>query len=65
MPSFKKRSSKIPKGYRLKPSTHKLINTLSEILRADYDAVITKACKKMYKELNINELKHFTKQEAK
>ncbi len=39
------------KGYRLKISTHKLIDKMQIMLRADQDKVITLACEKLYKEL--------------
>jgi hypothetical protein len=52
MTSFKKKSRKTAKGYRLKPETHKLINKLCELLEADQDEVISKACRKIYKEVS-------------
>jgi hypothetical protein len=48
---IKQKPEKIAKGYRLKPSTHKLIDKLQVMLSADQDTVITKACKLLYKEL--------------
>ena len=42
---------KTAKGYRLKNSTHKLINEMKLILNADKDTVITKACKMLYSEI--------------
>lgn len=51
---IKQKSEKISKGYRLKPSTHKLIDKLQVMLSADQDTVITKACKLLYKELKKN-----------
>jgi hypothetical protein len=47
---IKHKSEKVAKGYRLKKSTHKLIDKLQLILKADQDAVITKACKMLYRE---------------
>ena len=39
------------RGYRLKPATHRLISKLSEMLEADQDEVISKACRKYYGEV--------------
>ncbi len=47
----KTHTGKISKGYRLKPSTHKLIDKIQAMLNANQDAVITRACKSLYKEL--------------
>jgi len=48
---YKKKTSKVPKGYRLKPSTHKLINRIQEIIQADQDKAISSACRMYYREL--------------
>lgn len=45
---------KTSKGYRLKVSTHKLIDKLQFMLEADQDTVITKACRMLYNELKKN-----------
>ncbi len=45
------KTKKYSKGYRLKNTTHKLIDKIQIILNADQDTVITKACEKLYKEL--------------
>lgn len=45
-------TAKTSKGYRLKISTHKLIDKIQLMLSADQDTVITKACRLLYKELN-------------
>ncbi len=50
--SRKKKTEKISKGYRLKISTHKLIDKIQIILNADQDTVITQACRAYYKSLN-------------
>ena len=47
----KVKPNKTAKGYRLKVSTHKLIDKIQLMLSADQDTVITKACKLLYKEL--------------
>jgi hypothetical protein len=47
----KPKSKKFSKGYRLRPSTHKLIDKLQVMMKADQDTVINKACKMLYKEL--------------
>jgi hypothetical protein len=47
----KRKAEKVSKGYRLKKTTHKLIDKLQMIMKADQDAVITKACKMLYKQL--------------
>ena len=51
---IKCKTEKTAKGYRLKNSTHKLINEMKLILNADKDTVISDACKLLYKELRIN-----------
>ena len=48
---LKHKVKKIAKGYRLKASTHKLIDKLQVILNADQDTVITRACKLLYREV--------------
>lgn len=49
-----KKNNKTSKGYRLKISTHRLIDKLQFMLNADQDTVITKACRMLYGELNRN-----------
>jgi len=49
---LKHKTEKIAKGYRLKKSTHKLIDKIQVILKADQDTVITKACKMLYREVS-------------
>jgi hypothetical protein len=44
---------KISKGYRLKASTHKLIDRMQKLMNANQDTIITKACRMLYKELQI------------
>lgn len=51
----KLKPAKTSKGYRLKISTHKLIDKLQVILNADQDTVITKACRFFYKEIKKNQ----------
>lgn len=48
---LKHKTEKIAKGYRLKKTTHKLIDKIQIILKADQDTVITKACKLLYRDL--------------
>jgi len=48
----KRKIEKTAKGYRLKKTTHKLIDKLQMEIKADQDTVITKACKMLYKQLN-------------
>ncbi len=48
---IKSKTEKIAKGYRLKKTTHKLIDKLQMVMQADQDTVITKACKMLYKQL--------------
>jgi hypothetical protein len=48
---IKRKPEKIAKGYRLKKTTHKLIDKIQMIMKADQDTVITKACKMLYKQL--------------
>lgn len=49
-----KKKIKTSKGYRLKVSTHKLIDKMQFMLEADQDTVITKACRLLYNELKKN-----------
>jgi hypothetical protein len=51
MTFYKKKVNKVPKGYRLKPSTHRLIGKIQEMMQADQDKVISSACRKFYFEL--------------
>ncbi|MCX7878719.1 MAG: hypothetical protein N2510_08800 [Ignavibacteria bacterium] len=48
---------KIPKGYRLRVSTHRLISQLVNYTGSDYDTIISTACLLLEKEINyiINE----------
>jgi len=48
---IKHKAEKTAKGYRLKKTTHKLIDKLQMIMKANQDTVITKACKMLYKQL--------------
>lgn len=48
---LKHKTEKTAKGYRLKKSTHKLIDKIQVMLSADQDTVITKACKMLYVDL--------------
>ncbi len=48
----KNKAKKTSKGYRLKVSTHRLIDKIQIILNADQDTVITRACRAYYKSLN-------------
>ncbi|HEY3250880.1 MAG TPA: hypothetical protein VGK25_07150 [Ignavibacteria bacterium] len=50
--------TKISKGYRLKPSTHKLIKKLQQLLNTSQDAVISSSVKLFHKGLRNNEKKH-------
>jgi hypothetical protein len=50
----KKISDKTSKGYRLKVSTHRLIDKMQELLQCNQDEVITVACIKYYTELKAN-----------
>lgn len=48
----KRKSNKIPRGYRLRPSTHKLISKLQLILKYDQDEVISRAVRLYFTEVN-------------
>ncbi|MBZ0203191.1 MAG: hypothetical protein K8I03_09270 [Ignavibacteria bacterium] len=48
---LKHKTEKSAKGYRLKKSTHKLIDKIQVMLNADQDTVITRACKLLYVDL--------------
>jgi hypothetical protein len=45
---FKKKTTKISKGYRLKVETHNIIYKLQAAVKADQDEVIAAACKMYY-----------------
>jgi len=49
---------KSSRGYRLKTSTHRLIDKIQLMISADQDTVITRACKLLYKELKTLENKN-------
>jgi hypothetical protein len=42
---------KTSRGYRLKPSTHRLIRSLQEITQTDSDSVLTASCILYYKQI--------------
>jgi hypothetical protein len=46
-----KLNEKTARGYRLKPSTHNLIQALQEITTYDQDKVIKNSCELYYNEL--------------
>jgi hypothetical protein len=48
---FKKKVIKISKGYRLKPSTHKLIYKIQELISGDQEMAVGNACRRYYREL--------------
>jgi len=52
----KKKADKKSKGYRLKMSTHILIDKMQEILQCSQDEVITSACRKFYKDIKSNNI---------
>lgn len=45
---FKKKTTKVSKGYRLKMETHNIIYKLQAAVNADQDEVIAAACKMYY-----------------
>lgn len=49
-----KKNNKTSKGYRLKLTTHRLIDKLQFMLNADQDTVITKACRMLHNDLKKN-----------
>ncbi len=46
-----KRVKTVPRGYRLKPETHKLIAKIQRIMNASADEVINTACGKHYEKI--------------
>lgn len=46
-----KRVKTVPRGYRLKPETHKLIAKIQRIMKASAEEVINTACRKHYEKL--------------
>jgi hypothetical protein len=51
MSYLKKKIIKISKGYRLKPSTHKIIYRIQELISGDQEMAVGNACRKYYREL--------------
>jgi hypothetical protein len=51
MKYYKKKSIKISKGYRLKPSTHKIIYKIQKLISGDQEMAVGNACRKYYSEL--------------
>jgi hypothetical protein len=47
-----KKVVKTSRGYRLRLSTHRLIDKIQIILNSDQDTAVTKACRYYYKILN-------------
>ena len=56
------KTNKRTRGYRLKPSTHKLIVKILKILKADQDMAIAGACCMFYAELRKNGVSELIKQ---
>jgi hypothetical protein len=50
----KKKLNKKSKGYRLRNSTHKLIDKMQEMLQCSQDDIVTDACKMFYEDLKKN-----------
>jgi len=50
-----KKAVKISRGYRLKPSTHKLIKSIEAITDYDTDTIISSSCKLFLKTIAYNE----------
>jgi retron-type reverse transcriptase len=46
----KSSTDKTSRGYRLKNSTHRLIDKIRKMMNANQDIVITKACEMLYNE---------------
>jgi hypothetical protein len=46
--------NKTSKGYRLRISTHRLIDKIQEIMQCSQDEVITAACRKYFEEIKTN-----------
>jgi hypothetical protein len=55
MSYLKKKIIKISKGYRLKPSTHKIIYRIQELISGDQEMAVGNACRKYYRELVLKE----------
>ena len=51
----------ISKGYRLKPSTHDLIEKVQQKLKCSKDAVLSKAVRLLYKTYKENNINKFNK----
>ncbi len=50
-----KRVKTVPRGYRLKPETHKLIARIQKLMNASAEEVINEACRKHYEELKVRQ----------
>ena len=53
--SVNNKSKKRTRGYRLKPSTHRLILKIQKILKSDQDEAITASCSMFLTELKKND----------
>jgi hypothetical protein len=51
MKYLKKKVIKTSKGYRLKPSTHRVIHKIQELISGDQEMAVGNACRKYYREL--------------
>ena len=44
MKTYRKKITKVSKGYRLKPETHKLVNKIQKSINGDRDEAVMAAC---------------------
>ncbi len=55
MKTFRKKSNKISKGYRLKPETHKLVNMIQRSINGDRDEAVMAACRAYFNSIQLND----------
>ena len=55
MKTYRKKITKISKGYRLKPETHKLVNKIQKSINGDRDEAVAAACVAYFSSLGSKE----------
>ena len=54
MKTYRKKITKVSKGYRLKPETHKLVNKIQKSINGDRDEAVMAACMAYFNSLDSN-----------
>lgn len=55
MKTYRKKSNKVSKGYRLKPETHKMVYLIQRSINGDRDEAVTAACRAYFNSIELNE----------